>query len=274
MRERPIGRYFTARDDGAYERTGVYWISGSKRWLIHDDDVLAEIHRLESGVSQLAIPFDPFSNANRRQSARQTVEDSKTVSGRWPSMEHLEGMERYKPFQLTQSIFKYTGNPNGIIRGVHRSATEAKYQVPGGLIGVKGWRSELYRTNIMADETLAFIGVKNSMGSYQNEAAFLRSYPDGAEFDDLLINTKTNKVFEHRVAQKVDGKWERFIAYSDPDERPAGYVQPSRKECASCHKDAASGGYGVGLAPGSDEIFSDPFTTFPALGEERQIRLR
>ena len=52
-------------------------------------------------------------------------------------------MERYVSFKVTQSIFKYTGNPNGIIRGVSRTVTEDKYKFPGGLVWVSGWRSLL-----------------------------------------------------------------------------------------------------------------------------------
>lgn len=263
--------YQSVRDDN-YMREGVFLVMPGRKFhvLYHDDHTKAHENVLMlsgQGVSQPAVPFGLFAK-------RRIVDDNIKVSGRWPSMGRLAGMERYQPFELTQSIFKYVNNPNGIIRGVNRSATEAKYQVPGGLLGVSGWRSELYRTKIRAVERPAFIGVKNDSNNYQNEVAFLRSYPDGAEFDDVLINISTNRVFEHRVAQKVDGKWERFVAYRDSTQAPPGYVAPRSKDCSSCHKDAASGGYGVGLAPGGDEIFSDPFASFPNEGEERQIPLR
>ena len=50
---------------------------------------------------------------------------------------------RYRPARFTQRIA--VTNDRDSITPVPRSATEAKYQVPGGLVGVVGWRSSLYK---------------------------------------------------------------------------------------------------------------------------------
>lgn len=236
-------------------------------------DVASEIALRESEVSRAASPFDKFNQRSAGKTALREARGEGKAS--WPTSVRLIGMERYEPATATQSIFKYTGNPHGIIRSVPRADTEAKYRVPGGLLGVSGWRSELYRyTPTKPRQWFGMIGVTNSLGSVQYEAAYQRSYDDGCEFDDVLINTDTDRVFEHRIAQKVDGKWERFIAFKDQSERPDGYIPPRSGECATCHSDAAKGKYGVGLPAGSDEIFSEPFVDFPAIGIEKQIPIR
>jgi hypothetical protein len=262
-----VGNYQSIRDDKAYDRSGVYFVMSDRSYRIIADDVLGECRRLEG--DRMAIPFDL--SFSRKIALREVLVDGKAS---WPTMGRLSGMERYKPAKLTQSIFKYTGNPNGIIRGVPRSETEPKYQVPGGLVGVKGWRSELYR--YVPDEPRQFhvmFPVRNSVGYIQHEAAFQRQYPDETEFDDVLVNESSGRVFEHRVSQKLNGRWERFVAFKDASERPTGYQPLKSGECQGCHNHSDRT-YGNGLPSGGDEIFSDPFRDFPGHGEERQVVLR
>jgi hypothetical protein len=294
----------SVRDDN-YDTRGVFIVMPGNQWHRVNDvsDVAYELRRLGVGrPASFFVPSSSDSNPSDRSKSGlpRTADDSLKVSGRWPSMARLEGMERYEPAKLTQSIFKWTGNPLGQIRGVSRSMTEEKYQVPGGLVGVKGWRSELYRyTPKPSREWIDFTSVVNGIRlfdpketmpksqyeslykdhptkgfSKQSEVAHMREYPDGSEFDDVLINTETGKVFEHRVAQKHDGQWERFVAYRDRSQMPSGYVPPKSKDCVTCHLEAGSGRYGKGMVPGGDTILSDPFRDFPTLGEEQQIQIR
>ena len=94
--------------------------------------------------------------------------------------------------------------------------------------------------------------------NFQHNRGHLRSYPDGTEFHDVLTNTKTGRVFEHRVAEKEDGRWRRYILFRDKQQWPAGYERPSVSAWPARHADAGTGGYATGLVPGGDTILSDP----------------
>lgn len=170
----------------------------------------------------------------------------------------LPNMVMYRSSRYTQSIYKL--NSASRIDRVPRSALLPKWQVPGGMEGVTGWRSDLYK--MIPDGGLLWTGnipVKNSFGHFQTELGHKRSYPDGTVFFDVLTNAKTNEIFEHRERRKVAGQWKSRVVYSDDDARPRGYVGLKGVSCSSCHNEAGTGGYGVGLVPGGDGVISDPF---------------
>lgn len=100
--------------------------------------------------------------------------------------------------------------------------------------------------------------VKNSYGHYQSERALHRRYPDGTRFDEVLVNTETDEVFEHRIREKHDGKWLSDIIFRNPKARPEGYEPVSLSQCAGCHNEAGTGKYADGLVPGGDGVLSDP----------------
>jgi hypothetical protein len=123
--------------------------------------------------------------------------------------------------------------------------------------GIKGWKSDLYRyVPYEPDHWIGDISVLNSFNNFQKNRGHLRSYPDGTEFHDVL--SKDDVVFEHRIREKVNGKWESYVAYKNVDARPEGYTGLTQS-CASCHEKAGTGGYAVGLVPGGDTVLSDPF---------------
>lgn len=270
IEERPIGKYATVRDDNAYERAGVYWISGGKQWIIYTDDVIGEIQRLESGVQPMASPFDPFSSRNKRRSAQ--LDRLQENEGSLPSWFPKEAI-RYESAKYTQTVANGTET-----RKVSRSSLEKKWNVPGGLVDLHGWKSELYKLpGYEPDQGRKKIGVfvghywQNLNGSfaldsngnkkphYQSETAYQRKYPDGAWFADVLRNDDGN-VFEIRVAEKYKGDWDRFIQYQDKSSRPIGYVRPSVEKCVECHSEAGTGTYSPNAwVPGGDTIISDPY---------------
>ena len=162
---------------------------------------------------------------------------------------------RYESAKNTQSIFRL--DERRVIRAVPRTELEEKWQVPGGLVGVKGWRSDLYFRAVAGGEQYkAFIPVQNGLGYFQNEVGYVRRYDDGTEFYDVLSNTKSGKVFEVRLREKVQGVWAFRVPYRNEDVRPAGYKGVTR--CNSCHSQAGTGSYGTGLMPGGDGTISQP----------------
>jgi len=178
-------------------------------------------------------------------------------------------MKPFRRAKFTQAIYRLGGFDRKFARTdkVDRSKMEEKWNVPGGLVGVNGWRSELYRSVPSVEVKKGFISVLNGFtardldGSIyavrQDEEGWKRSYADGTMFADVLSTDKG--IFEIRLAEKRDGKWERYVAWSDADAAPQGYVRPSRAECAVCHSQAGTGSYGVGLIPGGDTVLSEPF---------------
>lgn len=164
--------------------------------------------------------------------------------------------ETFTGTTVTQSISIL--NDRDRIVQVDRSLLEKKWQVPGGMEGLTGWKVEK-RKHLPADpaQWIGNISVKNSLGYYQQNRGLLRSYADGTRFDEVLTNAESGKVFEHRVAIKEKGSWRRYVESSDANERPAGYVG-LKVTCASCHSQAGTGEYGIGLVPGGDTVMSDP----------------
>jgi hypothetical protein len=182
--------------------------------------------------------------------------DDEAGRGPWiDGVEFPEDMQRYQPARNTQRIATTNGAPS--IDVVPRTATEPRYQVPGGLVGVHGWRSDLYKSGPAPQTWQERLPVKNSFGFIQYELGWTRRYAAGAKFMDVL--SYRGRVFEVRVREKGPRGWHSFVDYRNPADAPLGYERVRTSQCASCHRDAGSGGYAVGLAPGGDEVLSDPF---------------
>jgi hypothetical protein len=167
-------------------------------------------------------------------------------------------MASYSPAKYTQRIA--VTDERDSITPVPRAATEAKWRVPGGLLGLRGWRSDLYKHVPSPPQVwVGNVSVWNG-ASFQDNRGWKRSYASGTFFCDVL--SANGKVFEVRYRTKIDGKWESDVAFRDPSAAPAGYVRIKSNQCATCHNDAngpGTGSYGTGLVAGGDTIFSDPF---------------
>lgn len=279
------------------DRQRIFIRVGGKEADVYPDSsdaaLLAKIDEMR-GVSRTADPFGKESRASGKSRPGELVQrdDDGTGRGPWPkSLPFPENMRRYRPAKVTQSTFN-----KGTIEAVSRTSTEPHWQVPGGMLGVKGWRSDLYKTH-NAVTTREWVNVEHSQdtrnpGSFlwrdlfgvlhntsgQDELANTRKYPAGAAFMDVLSNAK-GEVFEIRVREKNptgptskhDGTlWESYIMYQNKKARPTGYNGLQQK-CIECHNyltnvqgvmvatGPGTGGYGVGLVVGGDTVFSDPF---------------
>lgn len=164
---------------------------------------------------------------------------------------------KYERARLTQSIV--VRNERDAIDAVPIVNLEAKWHQPGGLEGIKGWTAVKYRTLPEGARVKTWIGniqVLNSFGYYQPNRGLQRAYPDGTRFDEILSNAK-GVVFEHRVREKKNKAWDAYTLYENANARPTGY-KGLKLACASCHDEAGSGKYGLGLVPGGDTVLSDP----------------
>lgn len=192
------------------------------------------------------------------------LEDNRNkATGPWPeSLDFPEGMVPYKRGTKTQKIYTVVNDPRDHIDPVDRySLPDTRWHQSGGMLGVEGYRSDVYRYLPEKPEVwIGDISVLNSLGYYQNNRGWRVNYPDGSRFMDVLSNTKlNNEVFEIRQRTKKDGKWESLVIYENEKVRPAKYTGLT-VSCASCHKEAGTGGYAVGLAPGGDGVLSTGFT--------------
>ncbi len=215
---------------------------------------------------QVSLPATPFvrksGNSSLRQGSRPgelrpIADDDTNGRGPWPtSLPFPEGAERYMPAKVTQSI--YTLNNSPAIDRVDRRQLKAETFVPGGMESVQGWRSDLYRYVPPGWQRSwrARMPVVNSFGATQYELGWTRAYPDGTYFIDALSNSE-GEPFEIRMREKIGGRWQSYIAWKNIDARPTGYHGLNRS-CASCHEQAGTGGYAVGLWPGGDTVLSDP----------------
>jgi len=204
-------------------------------------------------VSRQAIPF-----GKRLRPGEQIADDSEAAAvGRWPkSVPFPREATRYKTAQYTQALYKLEGQI--AIDPIPRDRIKMEWQVPGGMENVHGWKSDLFKFVPAGWQRswLALRPVRNSSGFIQFERGHTRAYPDGAWFADLL--SSDGKPFELRIREKRNGAWESYVAFRDRAARPAGYHGLDRT-CQSCHVQAGTGEYGVGLIPGGDTVFSEPF---------------
>lgn len=177
----------------------------------------------------------------------------------WPSpMEYPKGAVKYKSDGWTQTIYILTDNAGRRDRIDYApiSGLAIKWHQSGGMDGIKGFHSDKYRLlPSPAVYRIDDIQVLNSFGYYQANRGIVRSYPSGTRFDDVL--SYKGKVFEHRMREKVDGVWKSRTLFKDEKARPPGYTGLT-VSCASCHDEAGTGGYAVGLVPGGDTVLSDP----------------
>ncbi len=199
-------------------------------------------------VRQSPVPFAGPQTADARTEAAS--------SWQWTDADIPDYMERYTPAKFTQSIYKDQFGPQ--IDAVPRANMEEKWRVPGGLAGIKGWKSELWQW-APRSYWKGPIQVRNSLGYFQNEGGHKVRYEPGTEFLDVLKNAETGHVFEVRKAMKTDKGWQRFVTYRRPEHRPAGYKGPRGLDCHACHAEAGTGGYATGLVPGGDTVLSMPF---------------
>lgn len=170
-----------------------------------------------------------------------------------PGTPPAESVE-YNPAKYTQAIFRLDERPT--VRMVPIKDLEDKWHRSGGFSADIKFTSRKFHSGGDPKYSVALIPVKNSFGYMQNEQGLTRVYPDGARFDDVLSNAE-GVVFEHRVREKADGKWKSRIEYKDIEARPKGY-EGLTVSCASCHNQAGTGEYGVGLVPGGDTVLSVP----------------
>lgn len=234
------------------------------------------------GLSRQAIPFPqagPFKQLLQAADMGELLV-SRDVDGRaavaapegWPEgVPFLEGLKPYRPARNTQRIATTNGAPTitPVPRAqVSTNRTDTKWLpgVPGGTdhLDRHEFRSTLFKLVPFDDQHTTGLQVWNG-SNFQTELGWKRSYPDGTVFVDVLSNRLTGKPFEGRAREKVDGEWQSYVFFRDRQARPAGY-NGLRQQCASCHNNEfdgpGSGGYALGMVPGSDTVVSDPF---PAL---------
>lgn len=258
VEEAPVSGRVTFRDDEAYQRPGVYWITSKGAWRLDDSlPPLDSIIHLEGLVSRPAVPFVNRRLPQRRgELPRPTAEDDRR-DPRFADM--LAGMEPYETASQTQTTFRRVV---GFIRPDSRLVVPSKWNAPGHLDGVEGWSSRLYKTRATPQVFLARQDPFDSVSA----VTWARSYPDDTWFADVLRGPK-GEVFEVRMAHKDRGQWNRFTAFADPSAQPRGYVRPTSNDCRSCHNGAEKPGtsaYGGSAIPGGDSVFSDPFDLLEA----------
>lgn len=204
-----------------------------------------------------------------------------------------KGAVEYKSARFTQRISELSTNGGPFLPTIAPfrilDHSDRRWHQPGGLEGVDRslWEAKKYRTlpeNRPVRRWVDFIEVQNSIPvtravydplrrqyvsvqvtdekgepvfHKQKTRGLLRAYPDGTQFDEVLVNKQTGKVFEHRKRVKDGGKWEGEVVHRDPAEFPKGYTG-LKVSCASCHDEAGTGKYADGLVPGGDGVFSDP----------------
>jgi len=185
-----------------------------------------------------------------------------------------DGAVPFASAKVTQAI-GITNEQDTIIPVPISQLPDKRWQQPGGLEGITGWTQQKYRyipTERRVRHWIGNIGVRNSYGYIQQNRGILREYPNGTRFDEVLINSKTGIVFEHRVREKIDGAWKSEVHHKDESQFPTGYTG-LKVTCGSCHNETATGGYAVGLVPGGDTVLSDPLEGLePAALKEIQPR--
>lgn len=165
--------------------------------------------------------------------------------------------EAYNSTEYTQAISIL--DERDVIAPVKISTLpDTRWHQPGGMENLTGWRAQKFRFVPEAvTYTIADVAVENSYGFKQNNRGIVRVYPVGTRFDEVLYNTRTGRIFEHRMREKTANGWKSAIKYTAKTEFPAGYTGLTAS-CASCHNEAGTGKYNAGLVPGGDTVLSDP----------------
>lgn len=257
---RQVAGFVAVRDDDYPSRPGIVQLTPrtSDNWWgawYYPETATNDQLRQHAGLGEPAQR--PFSSL-RPGELPYPVDDDLIAAGRWPErlLHWKTNATQYLPAQLTQRTFN-----KGIIEPVSRKAIEEKYQVPGHMVGVTGWRSELY-AHIPGGHT-EFVGPLQVLNGFtptssQEEYSLQRRFPDGTYFLDALYG-KGNALTELRLRTLTDGLWESDVIYRNKAAWPTGYKgTPTTAECAACHSEAGSGKYGVGLVPGGHNVLSLP----------------
>lgn len=232
-------------------RPGImYKFWDSDQWYRVPPSAAIRFYLPERKVSQPASPFKVRGvSLSPADGGPPVIADA---DERWPvGLSFIGDLERYTPAKNTQHT---TRRWSGGLGSVSRSSVEIKWNVPGGLVGVSGWKSTLYRSKIRARVYLGRADANDSVSA----VTWHRSYPDGATFADVLRND-AGQMFEVRVAEKVNGEWRRYVAFKDVEARPHGYAPQTSRQCAACHVMAGAVEYGAAAIPGGDTVLSDPF---------------
>lgn len=182
--------------------------------------------------------------------------DDSFEAGPLPIGFDISGMVRYKRAQNSQSIIVL--NNRDSITPVSRSLLDSHWRQSGGMDGLSGFRSDLYKNDAEPQVWVGDIQVKNSFGFYQPNRGFKSLWPDGSRFLDVLSTDRG--VFEIRQRLKRNGKWDSSVLFMEEKARPKGYNGTLARSCNSCHSESGSGAYGLGLVPGGDGVISFPFT--------------
>lgn len=228
-------------------RGGLYWVMTLSE---HGDPIKSK----ESEVEPSAIPFAQSAQAR----PGEIVDDNfdAAVRGPWPNtVEFPSGMIRFLPAKFTQRLFnRYQMDV------VPRAGSLLKWRVPGGMEGIRGWRSDLYELPNKKPRTWKdTIYVLNGFGDTQPETGYKRKFPIGSKFMDVLSNIR-GEVFEIRVREvklsDFEPFWDSSVLYENATARPSGYSGIRLKQCAECHNQAGTGSYNDGLVPGGDTVHS------------------
>jgi hypothetical protein len=168
-----------------------------------------------------------------------------------------KGAKTYTPAEHTQAI-SILDERDVIVPVKISELSDTRWHQPGGMESIKGWRAVKYKfLPEPAAYSIADVAVENSYGFKQNNRAIVRVYPVGTRFDEVLYNTKSGRIFEHRIREKTSNGWKASVKYTAKLEFPAGY-SGLKVSCASCHDEAGTGKYNAGLVPGGDTVLSDP----------------
>lgn len=247
--ERKIDGAMVSEEDG--ERCVWVYPAGDKwAYKLNGSPSNAEIQAKlwPKEVGRAAAPFRELL-ARRWSAKRDDLRPVPAVRG----LGFLADLEPYQTARYTQEIA--VTNNRDRITPIHRRNLETRWQVPGGLDGLTGWTSQLFRS-ASGRRFVADIPVWNG-SNYQNNRGWKRRYDDGTVFADVLSTDAG--VFEVRVAEKQNGEWQRYVAYSDVSKAPIGYRRLSSADCRKCHAEAGTGNYAAPLVPGGDTVFSDPY---------------
>src|ERR1700734_1538623 len=139
------------------------------------------------GVTPTADPFDK-SNRRLRKGERARTADDSDLLRQVSHLTFLQRLTRYEPARNTQAIAQRSSNggPFLPVIDVHpRTVMEEKYVVPGGLVGIDGWRSALYASTT-ANTFQAKLPVVNSFGYTQHELGWTRTFDDGSGLAGLF----------------------------------------------------------------------------------------